>query len=325
MNREYLGYREIVALKKHDISKKLDNMKFKRRGDVFYYKKYHIRIGKCKKCDDNCVYLCRLCEICKDRYTCDCLSFVVKKQMCKHVHKVHAIIGHNQKTSKHTHAKSKNKSIDAISSKSISNSMEFTISPITWNHYDRNTPDAFYEQDKIDKIVTSDITMKGQQISNTGIPFESERDLMSYEQLGQREYVLIKQEIEESSKLLSNTKELLNQELQYELPEQYSSIQPPMVTINPPNINEALEKKKALILQQLDVIHGKVKLSKSIISLNRTYEKLKYIDATGDCLPNFNTTKHKINTSMRSKPKTQHMKLEEKYRRKNKGNINNNP
>ena len=105
-NLEFLGYREKQALKKHKLSQTLDESKFKLRDGSYYYKKYKITSGKCKQCDTDCQFLCRLCRICKDRFTCTCLTYLLKKKMCKHIHKVCSIV--NNKTPQRPYSRSNN-------------------------------------------------------------------------------------------------------------------------------------------------------------------------------------------------------------------------
>lgn len=316
MNKEYLGYREITALKKHELAKTLDSKKFKQRKDVFYYKKYRIRSGLCKKCDNDCVFLCRLCGICKDRYTCECLSFVMKKQMCKHVHKVHEILSQSQTYPKHTHPKTKVKSIEPIVCTNGLNANKTDQFPVIQS--DRSADTAPHSKLHNNADISEENTTRKIRLphTNTDIHCAVEHDITSQASLEKEGVKLSRNYIgDKIVGTVDNEGEFENR-MSFCSVAQNDDIQPISSFPHPLSTLEALVKRKTLIIQQLESIQRKVQSSESIISLNRTHAQLKYVDVTHDVFPSFKSIKHEINTDMRSKPMTQHMKLDEKYKNK---------
>ena len=106
--KQFMGYRQIKALEKHNMAKKLriKDYKFNREQMTVTNKNYAISLGSCRDCEINCSILCRDCHICMHRYKCSCLSFQSRKELCKHIHVAHTMF---TKSSQNVNSRNQNK------------------------------------------------------------------------------------------------------------------------------------------------------------------------------------------------------------------------
>eukprot|EP00477_Mikrocytos_mackini_P001876 GAHX01002036.1.p1 GENE.GAHX01002036.1~~GAHX01002036.1.p1 ORF type:complete len:712 (-),score=117.21 GAHX01002036.1:26-2161(-) len=95
--KQFMGYRQVKALEKHNKAKtlKIDNFNFNAEQITVSYKKHTITLGSCRDCSVNCSILCGVCQICVHRYKCTCLSFQSRKELCKHIHIAHTVFTEN--------------------------------------------------------------------------------------------------------------------------------------------------------------------------------------------------------------------------------------
>eukprot|EP00477_Mikrocytos_mackini_P003256 GAHX01004070.1.p1 GENE.GAHX01004070.1~~GAHX01004070.1.p1 ORF type:complete len:488 (-),score=58.37 GAHX01004070.1:28-1491(-) len=91
--QQHLGYRAVVAQRRHNASKHLKFEKFKLSDckKSVKYKQYTIIKGTCRDCTINCKVLCNECGICMYRHQCTCLSYESRKELCKHIHVAHSL------------------------------------------------------------------------------------------------------------------------------------------------------------------------------------------------------------------------------------------
>ena len=274
-NKEFLGSRQLIALKRHDKGVSLKDRYFKEKEGIYYYKNYIIRPDSCRNCNEGCLDLCKKCRVCKDRYICNCLSRCKRKEMCKHVHKVHSLLNNKGNIDTSREISSRNKMVN------------YGNSPIDY------TPFINYRIQNDKHIVSNDINSN---TINSSINYNKER-FCNRDDYYEEDYINNNYELNDIHKQnFSNAFNLDEEEIKYtgsndipsttkffnEITNRTDTAQIIKDTNTFPNNKRLINNKKKLIYDNIDKIKEIVFNTESVFHLDKIEKVTDFLKSIRD-------------------------------------------